>query len=257
MRYQLLVLTVAIGFFGATTSAQTSENILQWLQNLKPAPGVYAELSKFQGLPEVYIHELPNFMKTKMTTELLATLQPMIQSQVCQPRINVQFLKSVSPDAAQNSAVADFESNLVRIEQISCIPSIGASKVAETFLSNEYQKKAFDTVVTSESRGESVCQKTQTAGLGASQYCYTNQKFTLPGAVTIHSFNESNQAGIAVPVYFREILTSVVDLPHETLFYSAVYVRSVNFSMLMKSFAKTIISQSQSKAMNVLAEMSK
>jgi hypothetical protein len=253
---KILNLAIIVSLLGIQSGAQAA-TFEQWAQALKAAPGVFSELSKFQGLPSEYIQEFPGFMKNKMINEMQTAIQPLIQKQSCQPRINVQFLKSVSPMAANYPAVANFESQFIRIELISCLSQSRASNVAATYLSNEYQKRAFDTVVFSEQRGASVCQRTQTTGLGMSEYCYTNQKLELPGTIYINSFNESNREQVAVPVYFREILSAAVDLPSGTLFYSSVYVRSVNFSGFMKTFAKSIISDSQSKAIEVLAEMSK
>jgi hypothetical protein len=252
--FRKTVLGAVVFITAASASAQTAD---QWLAGLQPEPGVLNELGKFQGLPADYIQSLPSLMKQKMTSEMDQALGEDLNQQSCHPSLNISFLKQVTPASQNSRSVSDFESQFIRIEMKSCLPQISAARAAQVYLSADYQRRAFDTVVAHNQNGARVCQATEATGLGRSEYCYNNSVLAQPEGTLIHSYNDWNQNGVAAPVYYREMLTASYQLPQGTMFYTLVYVRGVDIPSLFKSFAKSKIAASQKKAIELLSSMAK
>lgn len=248
----LMVGTITI--LGSSTSHANS--VGDWIQGLPVQPGVVKEMSKFDGLSSRYLLDFPNIMKQRMQDEFNRATQQELQNQTCHDQLNISFPNKLTDASSTDPRALDFESQFIRIEAKSCLPGADAAKVASIYLSPEYQRNAFDTVVSNEQQGNRVCQATETFGLGRSEYCYNNSVLQLPQATFIHSFNDWNRDNIAAPVYFREMLTASLALPKGTLFYTLVYVRGVSLNSLFKTLAKSKIKSSQQKAIELLGSMS-
>lgn len=150
-------------------------------------------------------------------------------------------------DSLTNSILQEhkaFESELLKIQSVDCLPQIELKKVVGTFLDDNFQKKFIYGLTDSQSleSENSVCQKTSVFPLGKSEYCYENRIWKNENTVIIISMTTSLDSRSSAPVYFRTIATAFKQLSSGQIMMSTLtYGRGPDmpFHGMVKSVAKS------------------
>jgi hypothetical protein len=242
-----------LSLFIATTISPEAK---RWFATQKPTAAVRAELSKFPGLPPEYLQKAPGYFSSRVGRGLEMVFGRVLAGGRCTPQTIVEFLDSVTPGGSDNPAVKEFEAQVIHVQVLACLEGVNARQVAEAFVSEEFKEKGTDMVVSSKKTGNRVCQTTQVPMLGKSDYCYNEFAFEAPEGFYIHSYNDWNQDGVEVPIYFRQMLTATADIQINrragTAFYTDVYVRGVKISGLFRRAARSKILEAQKHSLEVL-----
>ncbi len=255
---KLKIAFTAMALFTLSLQAQawkiSGGNSDDWIASLKPSSSVKEQVSLFwknhnlAGEPTDYVSSLPSAMKQLTFRQLPPQLG-------CRDDINVGFINRIfsdSPIAAQR-----FEAGFLRVESTNCLGRLNLETVFNVFMSDEFQMRTIRGLkgIQSNQKTNQVCQQTSVSVIGNSSYCFTQNIWRNETKIMIHSFNESNAAGVQAPVYFREVLTVLEKLPSdEILIYNLAYGRGNDIPF--KPIVRGVIQKQQQSLISELIRSS-
>jgi hypothetical protein len=251
--FALLMLTTAAG--AVAQAGGVSRATYLWIQKQNPSPAVYGEIAKFPDLTTEYVRQVPQSFSGLVMSDLERRFAPVLTHGTCVPRTDVEFLNSIS-SGPKDAAARNFESNVMHVQVLTCLEGVTAAQLAAAYTSAEFKARGVDTVVSSKKTGPRVCQVTHVPVLGNSVYCYNETTYQAPEAIYIHSYNDSNGENADAKIYFREMLTAVVDIQVNghpgAAFYTNTYIRSENIPGFLRSIARGRVQSSQETSVRIL-----
>ncbi len=205
--------------------------------------GTYTELSKFPGLSQAYVQNLPTVINNLLMSKEEA-YHKNIKSN-CSSRFDVQYISKLTPQT--DAAVQDFETGFIGIDVTLCFINTTAEKVMALFSDAKFQASSVSTIKSSVEKDGMVCEKTTAPTIGNSHYCYVQQSYSQPGYVMGFAFNIWNDSihNADAPVYFREILATANQTGNVTEFHLQTLVRGPKLNFIQKMFAKSAITSEQ------------
>lgn len=232
-----------------------------WQASLTDVSSVSAQINLyFQNLQQPnagsYAVALPGLMKNKLFSEMLMMMNTSdLANSICRPQSMIDFpvkLFSNSPAYAQ-----DFEKEVLAVRTLDCLPELNLDKVFNTLMSDDFQKQSIKGLkaISSNQTTNLVCQQTKVFGIGKSDYCFTQHIWKDTDTYVIHSFNETNKAGIESPVYFREVITVLKKLKNnQIVFFNLAYGRGPDLSF--HGIVKNVVKKQQVELVNALVSES-
>lgn len=207
---RILLLCSLIYFsFSSKSSPSDRGDFSLWLEKLPSNPSMATSLNlyftnQFQNNSKSeYLDTLFSYFKNDLLDNLdLSNLE------TCDPLLKLDFDSSLTQSPKKEER--NFESNLLRIQSIDCLPNLEIKKVVGTYLDDSFQTKHIYGLVESRSSAskKSVCQKTSIFPFGKSEYCYENHIWKKDNTFVIVSLTTSTNPENSAPVYFRAVASA-------------------------------------------------
>lgn len=208
-------------------------NPFDWLLQQTAKPSVYHEMSQFfiQRDPETdarnYVNSFIPSMHQMMVHEAKASLDKKLNEPSCKPALNISYPVQVTQQYDFPSKI-NFEQEIIKIQTYDCLGKLDLHKVFETLMSEEFQKVSIDGlkgIKTDQSTNE-FCQNISMFPLGRSNVCFKQNILFSGRQYILHSYNDENIDQPTVPVYYREAISVITQLPNgEVSLYNLGYGR--------------------------------
>ncbi len=233
-----------------------------WSSNLVIADSVAAQIDlHFQNEGQLvnspYSTAFPKAMLLKIFSEMESRMNSSdLASSICTAYTNITFPKLNFPMAIPGrelSAAKSFEKEFLRVESLDCLGEKNLNSVFSVFLSDAFQLSAINGLkdIKTDQKTNKVCHKTKIFGVGESDYCFTQNLWRDENTIVIHSFNETNKAGIEAPVFFREVVTVLKKLKNNhVVLYNLAYGRGPKLPF--HPIVKGIVAQQQAALIETL-----
>jgi hypothetical protein len=229
-------------------------------RQVKVDPRVVTELSKFfahgNSLPESYTSAFPQVMLRRIMAEKSKFLAEVSSGKSCNPNTIVTFMNGGElvggreEGAADTDTINEFESGMIKIEAIGCLPGNVAAKAASKVAEPAFQKKVVGELKSSQINGNLTCDHTSVTGLGDSKYCFTSVSQNAVSESHLFTQNVTNAPvkEASAPVFYRSIYMTFTEVNGVTHSHIIAYVRGPKIPGLLKSVARSRIVSTQTKS---------
>lgn len=234
-----------------------------WLKNIKAKPSVFVEMNKYfsERNPNVdakpYVETFIPEMHQRMIYETEAFFQNRQMLTSCSPLVEVTFPSALTTKFNFDSK-NEFEKDFLKVESNVCLGKLDINKVFETLMSEDFQRKAINGLqnIQISKADNSACIKTKIFAIGTSNFCLTKQVLRTQNQYIIQSFNELNNHSPSLPVYFKESINVITQLPDgEISLYNLMYARGPDLSF--RSIIRSKVQDQQEKVRRFLIEGAK
>lgn len=209
----------------------------QFVSNLNMSAGAQEQLSSFFN---AQVPDYGNRLFQVYKGDLSRSLNGLTSDFQCRSQFYVQFNENLSQ--SQQASEREFESQLLRLESLDCLPGLDLQRVVTTYLSDSFQLKYINGLKFSQSdeKNNWVCQRTSVFPIGNSDYCARFHIWQNENMVVVFSLNEVNNNSPKAPVFFRAVTTVFKKMKDDSvLIYNLTYGRGPALPMhsIVKSLA--------------------
>lgn len=256
----LLILTTTASAQAWQVQTNANEN---WLLQQKAKPSVYSEMNKYfiENDPSNnalgYVLSFVPALHKLIVGETKSAIALKLSASDCNSSTEVSFPETLTNQHSFSSK-NEFEESFLKVQSYACLGKLNLDKVFETLMSEAFQRKAINGLkdISVNPKDNRACVETSIFGLGTSRYCLTKNVLRTKNQYIIHSFNEENVSEPSAPIYFKETINVLTQLPNgEVSIYNLMYARGPDLSF--RSIVKSKATQQQEAVTHLLIEMAK
>lgn len=256
----LLILTTTASAQAWQVQTNANEN---WLLQQKAKPSVYSEMNKYfiENDPSNnalgYVLSFVPALHKLIVGETKSAIALKLSASDCNSSTEVSFPETLT-NQHNFSSKNEFEGSFLKVQSYACLGKLNLDKVFETLMSEAFQRKAINGLkdISVNPKDNRACVETSIFGLGTSRYCLTKNVLRTKNQYIIHSFNEENVSEPSAPIYFKETINVLTQLPNgEVSIYNLMYARGPDLSF--RSIVKSKATQQQEAVTHLLIEMAK
>ncbi|AZZ37740.1 hypothetical protein CIK05_13345 [Bdellovibrio sp. qaytius] len=206
---------------------------------------------------KAYVESFIPTMHTKIVNEAQASVEGKIARSSCSSSSDISFPESLTSKVHFDSK-DEFEANFIKVATYDCLGKVNINKVFETLMSESYQRKAINGLqsIKLNQAENQTCVEVHIFGLGSSHYCVTQDILRTENQYIIHSYNDDNIGSPDTPIYFKETITVITQLPSgDASIYTLMYARGPELSF--RGVIHSKIEEQQASAVKFLIEGSK
>lgn len=261
-KYLLPLLILSTTASAQAWQVQTNANE-NWLLQQKAKPSVYSEMNKYfiendsSNNAFGYVENFVLALHKLMVGETKAAISSKLSASACHSSTEVSFPERLTTQY-NFSSKKEFEDSFLKVQSYACLGKLNLDKVFETLMSEAFQRKAINGLknISVNQKDNRACVETSIFGLGTSRYCLTKSVLRTKNQYIIHSFNEENISDPSAPIYFKETINVLTQLPSgEVSYYNLMYARGPDLSF--RSIVKSKATQQQEAVTHLLIEMAK